>query len=64
MRTNIVIDDELIAQALRLSGSKTKREVVEAGLRLLVRLKQQERIRSARGKLPWNGDLEAMRRDD
>ena len=64
MRTNIVIDDELMAQAQRLAGFKTKREAVEAGLRLLVRIKQQERIREARGKLPWEGDLEAMRRDD
>jgi Arc/MetJ family transcription regulator len=64
MRTNIVIDDELIAQAQRLAGCKTKREAVEAGLRLLVRIKQQERIRAARGKLRWEGDLESMRRDD
>jgi Arc/MetJ family transcription regulator len=64
MRTNIVIDDELMAQAQRLAGFKTKREAVEAGLRLLVRIKQQERIREARGKLRWEGDLEAMRRDD
>ena len=53
MRTNIVIDDSLMERALFLSGLQTKREVVEAGLRLLVRLKEQECIRSARGKLPW-----------
>ena len=63
MRTNIVIDDQLIADALKLSGLKTKRETVEAGLRLLVQLKRQERIRAYRGKLRWEGDLEAMRRD-
>lgn len=63
MRTNIVIDDSLMEQALALSGLQTKREAVEAGLRLLVRLKEQERIRAARGRLPWDGDLEAMRRD-
>ena len=64
MRTNIVIDDELLAQAQRLSGCKTKRRAVEEGLRLLVRIKQQEGIRAARGKLKWEGDLDAMRRDD
>ncbi|NEV60647.1 type II toxin-antitoxin system VapB family antitoxin [Thiorhodococcus minor] len=64
MRTNIVIDDELMERALALSGLKTKREAVEEGLRMLVRLKEQERIRAARGKLRWEGDLDAMRRDD
>ena len=63
MRTNIVIDDELIAEAMQLSGARTKREVVEHSLRLLVQLKRQERLRGARGKLQWIGDLEAMRRD-
>lgn len=63
MRTNIVIDDELMREALEASGLKTKRETVEAGLKLLVHLKRQERIRSARGKLRWEGDLDAMRRD-
>ena len=64
MRTNIVIDDKLMAQAQQLTGCKTKREAVEVALRLLVRIKQQERIRTARGKLRWEGDLEGMRRDD
>jgi len=64
MRTNIVIDDQLIADALKLSGLKTKRETVEAGLRLLVQIKRQERIRGHRGKLRWDGNLDAMRRDD
>ena len=63
MRTNIVIDDELMLQASNLSGLHTKREIVEAGLRLLVQLKKQEELRSARGKLTWNGDLEATRTD-
>jgi Arc/MetJ family transcription regulator len=63
MRTNIVIDDKLIAEAMKLSGARTKREVVEEGLRLMVRLKRQERLRGARGKLKWSGDLDAMRRD-
>lgn len=63
MRTNIVIDDQLIADAQQLSGLRTKREAVEAGLRLLVQIKRQERLRTYRGKLRWDGDLDAMRRD-
>jgi Arc/MetJ family transcription regulator len=63
MRTNIVIDDKLIAEAMKLSGARTKREAVEESLRLMVQLKRQEQIRQARGKLKWTGDLEAMRRD-
>ncbi len=63
MRTNIVIDDELMARALKISGLKTKRAVVESGLRLLVKLKDQEQIRAARGKLPWEGDLDRSRTD-
>lgn len=63
MRTNIVIDDKLMKAALRASGIKTKREVVELGLRTLVRLRRQADIRSYRGKLDWEGDLQAMRRD-
>ena len=63
MRTNIVIDDDLMQRASNLSGLSTKREIVEAGLRLLVQLKQQEKIRSARGKLSWSGDLPASRAD-
>jgi Arc/MetJ family transcription regulator len=64
MRTNILIDDQLMERALAVSGCRTKREAVEEGLRLLVRLKEQEQIRAARGKLTWDGDLDAMRRDD
>ena len=63
MRTNIVIDDKLMRDTLRLTGLKTKREAVELGLRTLVRLRRQEKIRSQRGKLEWRGDLDAMRRD-
>ncbi len=63
-RTNIVIDDELMAEALRATGLKTKREVVETALHLLVRLKRQEEIRAARGQLRWEGDLERSRLDD
>lgn len=63
MRTNIVIDDKLMADALKATGARTKREVVELGLRALIQLKQQERIRGFRGKLKWSGDLERMRTD-
>jgi len=63
MRTNIVIDDKLMKAALRATGLKTKREVVELGLRMLVQLNEQEEVRRYRGKLVWEGDLDAMRRD-
>jgi Arc/MetJ family transcription regulator len=63
MRTNIVIDDELMAEVLKLTGLKTKREAVEQGLQTLLRLKKQERIRKYRGKLRWSGDLDSMRTD-
>jgi Arc/MetJ family transcription regulator len=63
MRTNIVIDDALMAEALTATGLKTKREAVELGLRTLLRLRRQEEIRRFRGKLSWEGDLEAMRSD-
>ncbi|NDF61530.1 MAG: type II toxin-antitoxin system VapB family antitoxin [Synechococcaceae bacterium WBB_3_034] len=61
MRTNIVIDDVLMRDALQASGARSKREVVELGLRTLIQLKQQEAIRAYRGTLPWDGDLEALR---
>lgn len=63
MRTNIVIDDDLMADTLRVTGLKTKREAVELGLRTLLRIRQQEKIRHERGKLDWQGDLDAMRTD-
>jgi Arc/MetJ family transcription regulator len=63
MRTNIVIDDKLMSDVLRATGLKTKREAVELGLRTLLRLRRQARIRGFRGKLGWQGDLAAMRRD-
>lgn len=63
MRTNIVIDDRLMADALKLTGLKTKREAVELGLKTLIRLKKQENIRRFRGKLSWEGDLDDMRTD-
>jgi Arc/MetJ family transcription regulator len=61
MRTNIVIDDDLMAQALKSAGAASKREVVELGLRALIRLERQGQIRDFRGKLTWEGDLDEMR---
>ena len=61
MRTNIVIDDRLMRDTLRATGLRTKREAVELGLRTLLRLKRQAEIRKFRGKLHWEGDLDAMR---
>jgi Arc/MetJ family transcription regulator len=64
MRTNIVIDDDLMEEALKVSRLKTKKDAVEEGLRLLVQRKKQENIKNLRGKLQWRGDLEQMRTDD
>lgn len=61
MRTNIVIDDKLMADALKASGLSTKKEVVEQGLKLLVRRRQQQEIRKLRGRIKWEGDLDEMR---
>ncbi|MCZ0942709.1 MAG: type II toxin-antitoxin system VapB family antitoxin [Gammaproteobacteria bacterium] len=63
MRTNIVIDDDLMTRAMRAAGAKTKRETVEMGLASLIQLKEQADIRQLRGKLSWTGDLEQMRSD-
>ena len=61
MRTNIEIDSELMEKALRLSGLRTKREVVEKALNTLVRLEEQQKLRELRGKLVWDDDLDRMR---
>ena len=63
MRTNIVIDNDLMTETLRVTGARTKREAVELGLRTLVRLGKQVEIRRLRGKVQWQGNLERMRRD-
>jgi Arc/MetJ family transcription regulator len=63
MRMNIVIDDKLMRDTLRATGLKTKREAVDQGLRTLLRLQRQAEIRRLRGKLDWQGDLDAMRSD-
>ena len=63
LRTNIEIDDKLMKDALRATGAKTKREAVELGLKTLVQLRAQEKARELKGKITWEGDLNAMRTD-
>lgn len=63
MRTNIIIDDTLMAQALVVSGHHTKKETVEEALKLLISVRNQSKIRKYRGKLRWEGDLDKMRTD-
>ena len=63
MRTNIEIDDELMTEVLRLTGLKTKRAAVELGLKALIRLEKQSKLRKYRGQLRWEGDLEQLRSD-
>ena len=61
MRTNIDIDDRLMRQAMRSTGARTKRAVVEEGLRLLIQTRAQRSVRRLRGKVTWEGDLDASR---
>ena len=61
MRTNIDIDDDLMAEALRRSGAPTKRAAVEEGLRLLIQTRRQAGLRRLRGKVRWEGDLDESR---
>ena len=61
MRTNIVLDDKLIERAQKLSGIKTKREVVQEALRTFIQLREQGDVRSLRGKLKWEGNLDEQR---
>jgi Arc/MetJ family transcription regulator len=63
MRTNVVIDDNLMTSALEISGMKTKKDAIEAGLKLLVKFNRQAKIRDLRGKLKWIGNLDEMRTD-
>jgi Arc/MetJ family transcription regulator len=63
MRTNIDIDDHLMAQAQQATGATTKKATVEHALRTVVRLAEQARIKELRGTLRWEGDLEGMRTD-
>lgn len=63
MLTKILIDNDLMTEALLATGGKTKRDVVEQALRLLIQIKRQEQIRGWRGRLPWDGDLDGSRRN-
>ena len=61
MRTNIVLDEELVNRAQKLTGIKTKRELVNEALKVLINLRQQEQVRTLRGKLSWEGELNELR---
>ncbi|MFZ0545701.1 MAG: type II toxin-antitoxin system VapB family antitoxin [Candidatus Promineifilaceae bacterium] len=61
MRTNIVIDDDLMAQAQQLTGIQTKKGVVEEALRLLIQMHAQAQVRDLRGQLSWEGNLDSLR---
>jgi Arc/MetJ family transcription regulator len=63
MRTNVVVDDHLMASALKASGLKTKKGAIEEGLKLLVQVQSQKAIKNFRGKLKWSGNLDEMRID-
>ena len=61
MRTNIEIDDALMARALELTGLRSKRAVVDAALRALIERRSRQLLRESFGKYPWEGDLDQMR---
>ena len=63
MRTNIEIDDKLMAKAMKATGSNTKREVVERALQTVLQLEAQRDIKKLFGKLKWTGDLNDQRTD-
>jgi Arc/MetJ family transcription regulator len=63
MRTNVVLDDDLVKSALSLSGLKTKKKAIEEGLKLLIQVNRQKKIKDFRGKLKWKGNLSKMRMD-
>jgi Arc/MetJ family transcription regulator len=63
VRIDVVLDDDLVESALRASGLKTQREAIEEGLKLLINVHTQKRIRASRGTLKWSGNLDRMRRD-
>ena len=62
MRTNIVLDERLVAQGMKLTKLKTRRALVDHALRELIRRKQQRKIMALRGQVEWEGNLEEMRR--
>ncbi len=61
MRTNIVIDDDLIDKALKVSGLRTKKAVIEQALEMYVKIRNQGKLKRFRGKLKWEGNLNEMR---
>lgn len=61
MRTNVILDDELIRKAQRLTGIKTKKDVIHEALETLIRIREQAQVRALRGKLTWDGDLDQQR---
>ena len=63
MRTNVEIDDQLMKLALKLSGLRTKKDAIEAGLKLLVQFNRQAKIKNYRGRMKWVGNLDEMRSD-
>jgi Arc/MetJ family transcription regulator len=63
MKTRVEIDAALLTEALRVTGARSKREVVERGLQLLVQVARQEELRQLRGKLKWDGDFSSSRSD-
>ena len=62
MRTNIVIDDQLMQEALETTGLPTKKAVVEEALRLLINIHKQAGIRRLKGQIHWEGNLDKQRR--
>jgi Arc/MetJ family transcription regulator len=61
MKTDFFIDEKLIDEAIQVTGLKTKQEVIELGLKTLIKLKQQEKIKAYRGNLQWEGNLDENR---
>jgi Arc/MetJ family transcription regulator len=62
VRTNIDIDDGLLAEAAKIAGTTTKKSTVEAALRELIRQHKVRRVLELRGSFDWEGDLQEMRR--
>jgi Arc/MetJ family transcription regulator len=62
MRTNIVIDEDLMKKGIHYTGLRTKKELVNFALRELIQRKERKEILRLKGKLHWEGDLEELRR--
>jgi hypothetical protein len=61
MKEDFIINEKLIEEAINITGFQNKQEVIELGLKTLIKLKQQEKIKNYRGKLKWEGNLEGIR---